>query len=143
MSKNKMIELLCPLLFLSFGIYIRISALSMSRRDATFPNLVAYIVIAVSIIQLVMDMRKSEHKARFKNVNFLKLAECIGAMLLYVVLLKKIGFLVDTFLLTSYTMYALEYRKYKVLFIAAAIITAVIFLVFRVLLHVPLPTIWL
>lgn len=143
MSKNKIVELLCPISFLLFGIYIRVTTISMSKRDAMFPNMVAYVIIAVSIIELLADLRKKEYKDRFKGVNFLKLLECVIAMMLYVVLLKKIGFIIDTFLLSAFTMYALDYKNYKVLAIASVAITVVIFVVFKLLLKVPLPTIWL
>ena len=117
--------------------------MSMSSRDATFPNLVAYVILVVSVIDFISVWRKKEHKAIFAGVNFLKLFECLAAMCLYVFLLKKIGFLIDTFLLTSFTMYALDYKNWKLLPVIAAIITAAVFGVFYGLLNVPLPTLFL
>ncbi len=143
MTKNKIISLMCPVIFLAFGIFIKVSASSMSARDASFPNLVAYLIIGVSIIQLIVDFRKKDHKDRFQGVNFLKIAECVAAMCLYIFLLKKIGFFIDTLLLTAFTMYALEYKNYKILAVSSVIITIVVFAVFKWLLRVPLPTIWL
>lgn len=143
MTKNKMIALLCPLAFLIFGIYIRVATMSMSSRDATFPNLVSYVVIVISIIDFISVWRKKEHKAIFAGVNFLKLFECLAAMCVYVFLLKKIGFVIDTFLLTSFTMYALDYKNWKLLPIISVIITAAVFGVFYGLLNVPLPTLFL
>ena len=64
-------------------------------------------------------------------------------MCIYVFLLKKIGFIIDTFLLTSFTMYALDYKNWKLLPIISACITAVVFGVFSGLLNVPLPTLFL
>lgn len=143
MTKNKLIALLCPLAFLIFGIYIRVATMSMSSRDATFPNLVSYVVIVISIIDFISVWRKKEHKAIFAGVNFLKLFECLAAMCVYVFLLKKIGFVIDTFLLTSFTMYALDYKNWKLLPIISVIITAAVFGVFYGLLNVPLPTLFL
>lgn len=143
MTKNKMIALLCPLAFLIFGIYIRVATMSMSSRDATFPNLVSYVVIVISIIDFISVWRKKEHKAIFAGVNFLKLFECLAAMCIYVFLLKKVGFVIDTLLLTSFTMYALDYKNWKLLPIISVVITAVVFGVFYGLLNVPLPTLFL
>lgn len=69
MNKNKLIALSSPLVFLVFGIWIRVSTMSMTKRDSVFPNLVAYMVIVVSIIDLIFVYRKTEHKNRFQGVN--------------------------------------------------------------------------
>lgn len=143
MNKNKMIALSSPLVFLIFGIWIRVSTLSMTKRDSVFPNLVAYMVILVSIIDFVSVYRKPEHKNRFQGINVPKLFQSLAAMFLYVVLLKKIGFVIDTLLLTAFTMWVLDYRNYKRLPLISVLITAAVFIIFYYLLKVPLPTLWL
>lgn len=143
MNKNKMIALSSPLVFLVFGIWIRVSTLSMTKRDSVFPNLVAYMVIIVSIIDFISVYRKTEHKNRFKGINVPKLFQSLAAMFLYVVLLKKIGFVIDTLFLTAFTMWVLDYRNYKRLPLISVLITAAVFIIFYYLLKVPLPTLWL
>lgn len=143
MNKNKMIALSSPLVFLVFGIWIRVSTMSMTKRDSVFPNLVAYMVIVVSIIDLISIYRRTEHKNRFQGINVPKLLECLGAMFLYVILLKKIGFVIDTLFLTAFTMWVLDYRNYKRLPLLSVLITAAVFIIFYYLLKVPLPTLWL
>ena len=143
MNKDKMIALSSPLVFLVFGLWIRFSTLSMTKRDSVFPNLVAYMVIIVSIIDFISVYRKSEHKNRFKGINVPKLFESLAAMFLYVILLKKIGFVVDTLFLTAFTMWVLDYRNYKRLPLISILITAAVFIIFYYLLKVPLPTLWL
>ncbi len=141
MTKNKFISLLCPLAFLLFGIWIRVEAAGMTRRDATFPSLVSYSIIVIAIIDFISEFRKETHKDRFKGVNFVRLLACLAAMFLYVFLLKKIGFLIDTILLCAFTMWILGYRKWKVLIPSAIGIALVVFGVFYGLMRVPLPTI--
>lgn len=143
MNKNKLFSLLSPVAFLAFGIWIKISTLSMGKRDATFPALVSYVIIVVSIIDLISELRKAEHKDRFKNTNLVRVVACLTAMFLYVFLLKKIGFFFDTVLMGAFIMWALDYKKYPVLAICAVIISAVVFGVFFGLLRVPLPTLFL
>lgn len=143
LDKNKIMSLACPLLFLAFGIWIRVSAVKMAKRDAMFPKIVAWLIIIVSVIDFISEMRKTEHKNRFANSNVLKVAICVVVMFLYVGLMKKIGFYLDTLLLTAFTMWILDYRNYKVLPIAAVIITTVVFAAFKYLLKVPLPTLFL
>lgn len=143
MTKNKMISLISPIAFLIFGIWVRYSAMSMTKRDAMMPIIVSYAVIVISIVDLITEMRKKDHKDRFAGVNFARLLACIASMYLYVFLLKKIGFFLDTLWLTAATMVILDYRNYKILVFASFLITTVVFLAFGVLLKVPLPTLWL
>lgn len=143
MNKNKMIALTSPLVFLVFGAWIRVSTLSMTKRDSVFPNLVAYLVIAISIIDFISVYRKSEHRNRFQGINAPKLFQSLAAMFLYVILLQKIGFVLDTLLLSAFTMWVLDYRNYKRLPLISVLITAAVFIIFYYLLKVPLPTLWL
>lgn len=143
MTKNKLISLLCPTAFLIFGIWVRVEAAGMTKRDAMLPKLVAYAIIAISIIDFIVEWRKENHKDRFENVNWIRLLECLAAMFLYVFLLQKIGFFLDTLLLTAFTMWVLDYKNYKILAVSSIIITVAVFVVFKVLLRVPLPTLWL
>ena len=143
MNKNKIIALCAPVAFLLFGIWIRIDTMSMTARDAQFPNLVAYATILFAIVDFVSVLRKKEQKSVFGDANLLKVLECLIAMCIYVFLLKEIGFILDTLLLTSYTMFALGYRNWKLLPVASVVITAAVFGVFYGLLNVPLPTLFL
>ena len=69
--------------------------------------------------------------------------EYTAALLLYAFLFKKIGYILDTLWMTAYTMFALRYRDWKRLILISFGITAILYLIFRVLLKVPLPTLWL
>ena len=143
MTKNKLVSLLSPVAFLLFGIWIKVSTLSMNKRDATFPSLVSYVIIVISVIDLISELRKAEHKDCFKDTNILRVLMCLAAMFLYVFLLKKIGFFFDTVLLGAFIMWTLGYKQYKILAVCAVGLSAVVFGVFYGLLHVPLPTLFL
>ena len=142
-DKNKIISLACPLIFLIFGIWILFSAMQMSKRDGTFPKIVAGLIIIISVIDFISEMRKEEHKDRFANTNILKVIICTVVMFVYVVLIKKIGFFIDTLILTAFTMWILDYKNYKILPVAAFVITTVVFVAFKYLHKVPLPTLFL
>lgn len=143
MTKNKIISMISPIAFLIFGIWIRYSAASMTSRDAMMPIIVSYLVILISIVDLITEWKKEKHKDRFAGVNFGRIAACLIAMYLYVFLLKKIGFYLDTLWLTAFTMLTLDYKNYKMLALSSVIITTVVFVAFKFLLKVPLPTLWI
>ena len=141
MSKNKIVSLACPAFFFLFGIWVKISTMSFASRDATFPTMIAYATIVISIIDFIVELRKTEHKDRFGNVNFVALLSCIASMYVYTFLLKKIGFFLDTALLCAFTMWILGYRRWKVLIPSAILISALVFGAFYGLMKVPMPTI--
>lgn len=141
--KNKLVSLLCPLVFLAFGIWIKVSTLSMTKRDRMFPSLVSYLIIICAVIDFISEWRKVDHKDRFKDVNFVRLIACVAALFLYVFLIKKIGFFLDTLILCIFLMRLLGYKRWPVLIPSAVGITAAVFGVFYGLLNVPLPTIFL
>lgn len=141
--KNKIVSLLCPSAFLLFGIYIIVESTKFKSTDGIFPIMTAVLLIAVSLIQFVKDLLTKEHKDRFADSNILQVLEYVAALLLYAFLFKKIGYILDTLWLTGYTMFALRYRDWKKLLLISVGITAVLYFIFRILLKVPLPTIWL
>lgn len=143
MQKNKLISLLCPAAFFLFGIYIYISALSFRSSDKTFPKLIAVLIIVISIVDFIVELRRAEHKDRFKDVRFVRLLLSIALMFAYVFLLKKIGFFLDTVLLTSLAMLLLDYEKPKWIPVYSISISGVVYIIFGILLKVPLPTLFL
>ncbi|WP_040411916.1 tripartite tricarboxylate transporter TctB family protein [Enterocloster asparagiformis] len=60
----------------------------------------------------------------------------------YIFLLGKIGFYFDTLILSMAIMWLLGYRRKIVLIMASLLITTVVFVIFYVLIKVPLPTLF-
>jgi len=143
MKKNKILAILCPLAFLLFGIWIVIESSTFRGTDGTFPKMAGVLMIAVSLIQLIKDFCAKEHKNKFEGGNNIRVLEYVAALILYVFLIKKIGYVFDTLWLTAFTMFALGYKNWKGLVIYPVAITAILYLLFGVLLKVPLPTLWL
>ena len=128
-----------PVFFVIFSIWIIVTAYQMGSAEGTFPLMVGGFQLIVALFQLYFDLTKSEHVNKFKNSNVWKVIEAVAVMSLYVFMLKKIGYVIDTTVLAIYTMVTLGYRRWGVVFISAVSITAVVFFVFKVLLNVPLP----
>ena len=141
LSKNKIISLIAPVAFLAFGIWVYLSTRTMRGTDGTFPSMVAILIIAISIVDFIVELRKDNHKDRFADVNWIALLSSLAAMCLYVFLFKKIGFFFDTLWLTAATMLILGYRRYGIIAISSVLITGAVFGVFYFLMHVPFPTV--
>ena len=61
------------------------------------------------------------------------------ALVIYVFLLKKIGYIIDTFILCFFVIRSLGYKKTGVTLLCSALAVACVFFIFKVLLSVPLP----
>lgn len=144
MDKNKWIALLSPLTFFVFGIWVFITSSSMSRGNRTFPQIIAVLTIFISMIGLFSVLREKEVAPLFgENVNYVKLLTCVLSLCIYIFLMKKIGFYLDTLLLTSFHTWNMGYRKYPMLGFSSILITTVVSGVFYFLIKAPLPTLFM
>ena len=142
MKKEKIGTFLVPAAFFLLAAYILFSARFMSERDAMFPNLIAWIMLLISVIEGISEWRKKQVGFRFAGNNLAKVAEVIAALFGYIFLLGKIGFYFDSLILSMAIMWLLGYRRKIVLIMASLLITTVVFVIFYVLIKVPLPTLF-
>ena len=64
-------------------------------------------------------------------------------ILVYTILLPRIGYIIPTLLLCACIMLLLNYRKLPVIGLCSCIAVAVIFVLFKIILKVPLPMLFL
>lgn len=144
MKKYKIANLLSPIAFLLFGIWVFITCAPMSRGNRMFPQIVAVLTIVIAVVGIISVLRDKETKPVFgSDVNFGKLATCILSICIYIFLMKKIGFYLDTLLLTGFNTWNMGYRKYHMIAVSSFIITTVVFGTFYFLIKAPLPTLFL
>ncbi len=140
MDKKKLSVLAMPVFFLLLGIYIIVSSNAMSTSEGTFPSMVGWLTVLVSVVQLYNDIRRKDCKNVFANSNMLKVVEAAAILFAYVLLLEKIGYIVDTILLAAVTMWFLNYKNVKAILISSIGFTLIVYGIFKILLKVPLPT---
>jgi hypothetical protein len=143
MNRIRLINLAMPFFFTIFGLWIFVTSLEMGKIEGTFPRLIGIFVFVVALFQFYFDFANKGNKDRFRESNLLKVAEGIAVISLYVYLLRKIGYIIDTSLVSSYVMTTLGYRKFHISLPVAVFFSLGAFFIFKVLLGVPLPMIWL
>lgn len=139
MNRSKLINLTMPAFFAVFFIWVILSTMHMEASEAVFPRMIGVFSLVVSAFQLYFDLKKTDHKDNFQNSNVVKVLEAAAVLFIYILLMNRIGYVIDTVLLAFYTMYALGYRKLKVAVPFSILLTLIIFLIFKLLLRVPLP----
>lgn len=142
--KDWLLELSMPAVMAALGIYVLKAADSIKPKSAgTFPRMCAIFLligVAVTVIQIIVSKKKTVH---FENLQWWKALLLLAMVLAYTLLLPAVGYLIPTIVLCASIMVLLRYRNWKVICIVSVIAVAVIFVLFKVVLKVPLPMLFL
>ncbi len=141
-KKQLIIELAMPIVFALVSVYVIVKAIPM-ESEGVFPIMSAGVLLACAVYLFVETLIKQKAVVKLEGVNLPMVGLTILALVLYVVLLRRIGYLIDTFLLCAFIMRFLGYKKLGVIGICSLAAVAGTFFVFKVLLSVPLPMIFL
>ena len=141
-KKQLIIELAMPIVFALVSIYIIVKAIPM-EGEGVFPIMSAGVLLICAAYLFFETLVKKEEGVKLEGVNLGKVGITLLALIVYVVLLKKIGYIIDTFLLCVFIIRSLGYKKIGITVLCAALAVCATFFVFKVLLSVPLPMIFL
>lgn len=141
LNKNKVLELLASVIMLGIGIYIMILATGFRGNDKYFPLIIGGGITAVALWIGIEDYFCVKSCFDVSKINFTGILASIIALILYIFLFRIIGYILSTYLLGTSIILGLRYKSIKGAFLWPAIMVAVIFVIFKVLLDVPLPTI--
>lgn len=143
MSIKKWIqELIMPIFF---GI-VSVAVMVMSRslgEEGTFPTMVAVIMLLCSIYIAVEIIVKKEMVLKVEGLNMGKVAMSFAILIVYALVLKKLGYLLSTFGLCVFIVRALGYKNIVWTVICSILTVLATFVIFKVLLTVPLPMVLL
>ena len=135
-KKDILLELSLPVVMAALGIFVLIKAESIKPKSAaTFPRICAVLMligVAVTILQILVTKKKTTH---FEGLRVEKALFLLLMILLYTILLPRIGYIIPTLLL--------NYRKLPVIGLCSCIAVVVIFVLFKIILKVPLPMLFL
>ncbi len=141
-KKQLLIELAMPVVFILAAIYIIVKAIPM-EGEGVFPIMSAGVLLICAVYLLFETLVKKEVIVKLEGVNLVMVGVTLLALIVYVILIKKIGYVIDTFLLCVFMIRSLGYKKIGVTVMCAVLAVAATFFVFKVLLSVPLPMIFL
>lgn len=137
-----MIELAMPIVFILAGIYIIVKAIPM-EGEGVFPIMSAGVLLICAVYLLLEVLKKREIIVKLEGVNLPMVGITLLALIIYVFLLKKIGYIIDTFILCVFIIHSLGYKRIGITAVCAALAVMATFVVFKILLSVPLPMIFL
>ncbi|KGQ63734.1 tripartite tricarboxylate transporter TctB family protein [Gallibacterium anatis] len=107
--------------------------------SAAFPILYSVFLLLLSTTGLILSLLKQENNVR-ENVNYFRTLIAIILNIITISLINIIGFYISIFLFSFSIMLLLGIRsKFKIILLPF-IITIIIFIIFNIILNVPLPT---
>lgn len=139
-KKQLMIELAMPIVFMLVAVYVIVKAIPM---ESVFPIMSAGVLLLCAVYLFVEILIKHQQVVKLEGVNLKMVGVTLLALAVYVFLLKKIGYIIDTFALCFFIIRSLGYKKTGVTLLCSALAVACVFFIFKVLLSVPLPMILL
>jgi len=134
--RNTNIYLSITLIILSIIVFIE--SLKLPNIDAQFPKLISISLFITAII-LVISSLKMKTQEKKKEYNYWRAGKVIVGLILYILILRWLGYLLSTGLLITYVISILGYKKRKQIIVVAIVSTVVLYLIFKILLGVPLP----
>jgi putative tricarboxylic transport membrane protein len=138
---NKISDCLLSVLCISFGMYIVIEAKDLNFYESIFPLLVGFGIIITALVVLSFALIRKESK-RIEKKNYALVLMMIVMLVIYAILIKYAGYILSTILLCAIILYVLGYKKIKTITIVSLSVTIVTYVLFKIVLNVPLPTLF-
>lgn len=137
---HKKIEAAMPLTFMLLALGTFVYTLGIPRDDGMFLKLIAGIMFVTASGILYFTLKEKKNVVVLDGVDIRKVLITIFVLVLYTVVLKWIGYIAATFTLGVFTIRFLNYKFWPAILGFSALVTALSFGVFRMLLGVPLPS---
>lgn len=132
------------LIFFAVGIFVMSNPLP--TQSATFPRIVASIMILLSVLLIVSGMKKAKQydeeqatESNIKDVAYQNVLKGGGMILLYILLMPMLGFFVSTSIFIASFMFVFKERSVKKILLTVITLDVFIYLIFVAQLNVPLP----
>lgn len=127
---------------------------SLIAQDTVSPRFFPYVSSIAALVCCVLSMildavslcgevrrGKSGEPARDENVSYLRVVICVALLLVWYLVIKRVGFIISTTVVTFVLSYMLGNRNKVSLVVFPVVFTLAIYLIFANLLHVNLPEI--
>ncbi len=142
-NSNKIAEYLISIVLMAIGLYVFIVGRTFRGNDKYFPMIVGGLMFITAIWILVEDLMSEKSCINLKKINFLAIGVTIAALFIYILLFRTIGYVFSTILLGVSIILGLRYNSIKGAILWPTGMVLVVFVIFKILLKVPLPTLFL
>jgi len=132
-----------PIAFILLSIYIFIEAAMLPGIEGIFPAMIGTVMFLSSVTILIKNIRTSKSVIDVSGVNWWNILKIALALIVYVFIFEPLGYFISTFLMGVFAIYSLGLRDIKKAILYPLAIVLILFFAFKILLNVPLPTLFL
>lgn len=143
MKKNKYVEYLFSLVLLAIGAAVVIIGKDFRGNDKYFPVIIGAGMVITAVWMAWDDRKQDTACIDLAKINFAAVGITIVALAVYIALFRLIGYVLSTILLGSSIILGLRYNSLKGAIFWPALMVLIVFVIFRILLKVPLPVLLL
>lgn len=136
---HKKTEAAMPLTFMLLAVVTFLYTLGIPKDDGMFLKLIAIIIFVTAVGILYFTLKEKKNTVNLEGADVRKVIVTIIILGLYTVSLKWVGYIAATFLLGVFTIRFLNYKFWPAIIGFSALVTALSYGVFQMLLGVPLP----
>lgn len=141
MKKNKYAEYFFSLLLIAVGIYVFVIGKGFRGNDKYFPMIIGAGMVLTAIWMMAEDMKQEKACLELSEINFAAVGITIVALFVYTFLFRTIGYVLSTILLGVSIILGLRYDSVRGAILWPTGIVLIVFVIFKILLKVPLPTV--
>lgn len=141
MKKNKYAEYFFSLLLIAVGIYVFIVGKGFRGNDKYFPMIIGAGMVVTAVWMIAEDMKREKACLKLSEINFAAVGITIVALFIYTFLFRTIGYVLSTILLGVSIILGLRYDSMRGAVLWPTGIVLIVFVIFKILLKVPLPTV--
>lgn len=134
---------------LMLSIFLFFLASDYPEMARTFPRLVLVMIMVVTLLDMINFMREGKGKTFSGEINDgieavrprqqLKVFYMVALIFIFFLFMLFFGLVAGTFLFLLFSGWTLGYRRLKILIFSAVIITAFVYVIFRVIMKSFLP----
>lgn len=140
--KYKKLEFATYVFFALLGGLVFAVTRSMGR-EGDFPAVISIVMIVTSAACLLLRLRAREDIIDLAGMNLKMVFITVAVVAAYILLIEHIGYVIASTLLAMAVMRLLGYRRHLISAGVAAFAAGICFVIFKILLAVPLPTAFL
>lgn len=146
-------DLLCSIFLVSLGIAIMIGSyyLKLGKIDKPGPGLMPFLcgiaLSLLSILNILLKLRSFLYASRahqkirgiWNEINIKRVGLVLSYLVVYAIMLEKVGYILTTFMIFSFLFKTMGSLKLKTVLMLSSSCSILSYLIFAILLNVPLP----
>lgn len=137
--KNKEIYSILFIYIVSISFFKQ--SINMKADAGLFPKLLSIIIFILNTLYLFNALKKKVKLDKLKEeISIKKFYKMLLLSILYIILIKIIGFILSSFIFLIISMKILEVKNNKIVIFISIITTLTIYICFSIFLNVPMPT---